>query len=138
MEMKKRGQISTEYLILLSFVTFLVLTALGIAFFYTGGIRDSLRSSQVESFSDKLISLAESVYYAGEPSTTTMKGYLPDGIQGITISGKDIIFNITTEGGTSVIAYSSNVNLTGTISPTSGVKRLQLTARDNDVLVAEG
>jgi uncharacterized protein (UPF0333 family) len=138
MKLKKKGQISTEYLILLSFVTFLVLTALGVAFFYAGGIRDSLRSSQIESFSDKITSLAEEVYYSGAPSTTTMKGYLPSGIEGIEISEKDIIFNVTTEGGTSVIAYSANVNMTGTISPTSGVKKIQLTARDNNVLITEG
>lgn len=134
----KRGQISTEYLILISFVTFVVLTALGVAFFYTGGVRDSLKFNQIESFSDKLISLAESVYYAGEPSKTTMKGYLPEGIQDITVSGKDIIFTVSAEGGTSVTAYSANVNLTGTISSSSGVKRILLTARDNDVLIEEG
>ena len=137
-EIYEKGQISTEYLILISFVTFVVLAALGVAFFYAGGIRDSLRSSQIESFSDKLNSLAESVYYSGEPSTTMMKGYLPSGIEGIVISGKDIIFNVTYEGGVSVTAYSANVNLNGTISPASGVKRIQLTARDNDVLIVEG
>lgn len=136
--MVKRGQVSIEYLMLISFVTFAVLTALGIAFFYAGGVRDSVKFNQVESFADRLISLAESVSYAGPPATTTMEGYLPQGVEAVELRDHFIIMNVTTDSGLNIVAFRSNVRLqNGTISPGAGTKVLRIVAFDEYVSVTE-
>ena len=143
----KRGQISVEYLIVIGFVVFIVISILGVAFFYASGIRDRIKTNQLENFANKIISSAESVYFAGEPSKVTITAYLPAGVQAIEIvydSGSEeylIIFDIETGSGISKIAYTSDVPLeTGSsiISISEGVKRLQITAVENEVSIVEG
>ena len=134
---KKRGQISTEYLMIVSFVVFFIIVVSGIAFFYASEIRETIKFRQIESFSNKTTSLAESVYFSGEPSRTTMTGYLPEGVVNIEISGNDIIYDVSAIGGEAKIAYSSSVALEGNITTNSGVKKLYLTARTNDVMISE-
>ena len=136
MKNKKKGQISTEYLIIVAFVLFLVLSALGIALFYSAEIKDSIRANQIESFANKVISLSESVFYSGEPARTTTTGYLPEGIDSIQILDNNIIFTYTTSNGQSVRSFTSNVNLTGTLSPSPGTKKVYINATENNVILS--
>jgi uncharacterized protein (UPF0333 family) len=136
MENQKRGQISTEYILVVSFVLFIVLSALGIALTYSSQINDTIKFNQIESFSQKITSQAESIFYAGEPSRTSVKAYLPEGINSITISDYYIIFNVSTSFGEGVAAYKSNVNLTGSISPNAGLRVIYLDATSNSVVIS--
>ena len=131
-----RGQISAEYLIVISFVLFIVLSVLGIALGYSSQIKDSIRFNQIESFSQKVVSQSESVFYAGEPSKTTVRAYLPEGINDISVIGYFIVFNVSTSSGNSVTAYRSNVNLTGDISENSGIRVIYLNATSNAVILS--
>jgi hypothetical protein len=132
---QRRGQISTEYIIVVSFVLFVVLSTLGIALFYSSQIKDTIKFNQIESFSQKVISQAESIYYAGDPSHTQTTGYLPVGINSIQILDYYIVYNVSTSSGNAVTAYKSNVNLTGSISPNSGMKKVYLNATQDNVVV---
>ncbi|MFH1803147.1 MAG: hypothetical protein ABH864_06910 [archaeon] len=134
---QKRGQISTEYIMVVSFVLFIVLSALGIAFTYSAQIKDTMKFNQIESFSTKVISQSESIFYAGEPSRTTLNAYLPEGINNITIMEYFIVFNVSTSSGESITAYRSNVNLTGSLSPNSGVKLVYLNATSSSVIISD-
>jgi uncharacterized protein (UPF0333 family) len=136
MQKTKRGQISTEYLIVVSFVLFIVLTALGIALAYSSQIKDTMKFSQIESFSTKVISQAESVFYSGEPARTTVSAYLPEGINEISIEDYFIVFNVSTKSGNSISSFRSNVNLTGSLSASSGVKRVYINATTNSVIIS--
>ena len=132
----KRGQISTEYLIVVGFVVFLVISMLGIALFYTSGIRDTIKHSQIEKFAEKFISSAESVFFAGEPSQKKFIGYLPSGVNSIQLNNKDVIINYTTSSGENFIAFKSAVPIEGTITATSGIKSFTLQAQlDKAVIV---
>lgn len=135
--MFKKGQISTEYLIVVGFVVFLVLGILGVAFFYTSITSDQIKISQVSSFMNKIISSAESVFYAGEPSKLTVTGYLPVGVNRLDITSTEIIVGITTGSGVTTMSFSSNVPLTGNISYTEGVKRLEILAQQDEVSITE-
>lgn len=134
--MQKRGQISTEYLIVVSFVLFVVLSALGVALFYSSQIKDILKFHQLDSFANKVTSLAESVFYAGAPSRTTTTGYLPEGVTNIQIEDNFIVFTIETSSGTSITSYRSNVNLTGSIGTNAGVHKIYLNATDTHVVIS--
>ncbi len=132
----KRGQISTEYMILIGFILFLVTSMIGMAFVYVLDIKDSVKFNQVEKFADKLISSAESVFYSGEPSKITINLYLPEGIENIQIINQDVVFTISSNSGQNIIAYESNVPIQGTISPNPGLKKIVLTANANSVVIS--
>ena len=137
MNSNKRGQISTEYLIVVGFISFLIITVLGIALFYSTQIRERIIFHQIESFAENVISSSESVFFAGEPSQATISAYLPKNVQGIDIIGKDLLFNISTDAGVANIAYSSKVEMEGTINSNEGVKTLTIVAQADKVTISE-
>lgn len=133
----KRGQISTEYLIVMAFVTFLIISTLGMGLFYSAQAKDKIKFNYLESFANKIISSAESVYYAGEPSKASVNAYLPSGVEGIDIFSNEIIFNITTSSGTTRISYPSNVPLEGSLSSSEGMKIIIVSALPDRVVLSE-
>lgn len=134
---KKRGQISTEYLIIVGFITFLVVGILAVALLYSSHIRDQIRFSHVANFADTLITSAESVYYAGEPSRIPIRPYMPAGVQSVVVNGTEVLFTLSTASGTTTLLYTSAVPLEGTFSYDEGVKRIVLIAQTDRVLITE-
>lgn len=137
MKIKNRGQISTEYLIVVGFVTFLIVSVLGLSLFYSSQIKDKIKFNQLENFANKVISSAEQVFYSGEPSKTTITAYLPSGVEGVAVLSNEIVFNITSSSGLSITSFQSDVPLSGTISSSEGVKRISITAETNRVVLQE-
>lgn len=129
----KKGQISTEYLIVVGFIVFVVLLILGAAFLYSSQIGDSMQTRQIEQFANKIISSAESVKYAGEPSKSTISVYLPSRVTGIQIIGKELVIDFTVSSGLNRVSYLSKVQMNGTILSTSGIKRIRITALQDSV-----
>ena len=132
----KHSQISFEYLIIIGFITFVIIGILGIALFYSGGIRDRIKITQMSDCANKIISTAESVFYSGSPSRATISCYLPEGIQEITVYDDAISFSLQTSTGDSVTEFSSNVQLYGSIMATPGLKKIILTAEENRVQIS--
>jgi uncharacterized protein (UPF0333 family) len=129
----KKGQISTEYLIVVGFIVFVVILILGAAFLYSSQISDSMKIRQIEQFANKVISSAESVKYAGEPSKSTISVYLPSSVTGIQIIGKEMVIDFTASSGQNRVSYLSKVQMNGTISSISGIKRIRISALQNSV-----
>jgi len=131
-----KAQSSLEYLITVGFVTLLVTSVILIAYFYTGIFQDKIKNNQINAFAGKLISSAESVFYAGEPSKTSLELYLPAGVNNITLSDTMLIVNYTTGATQAVRAFDSRVNITGSINRSPGIKKIILEAKSDHVEVS--
>jgi len=111
----KHSQISFEYLIIMGFVTFVIIGVLAIALFYSGGIRDRIKVTQMANCANKIISSAESVFYSGYPSKATITCYLPEGIQDILIDTfnykSDLVFVLQSSTGKTTTSFASNIEL---------------------------
>ncbi len=129
--MQRKSQIGMEYVIILGFVVIVIMTILGLAFFYSGGIKDRIRLTQVANFANKIISTSESVYYYGEPSKATISLYLPEGVKNITISENNLIISTQTSSGLEIRAFQSNVPIEGNITSAPGIKRIAVEAQQN-------
>ncbi|MFH1585156.1 MAG: hypothetical protein ABIB79_00125 [archaeon] len=140
---KKKGQVGIEYLIVVSFVTFAIVSTVILSFFYSAQIQDRIKLNQVENFAVQLTNSAESVFFAGEPSKTTVSLYLPEGVASIQVKcegGGDpfclvgesyfLMITVGTSSGEDVRAYESRVPINGTISPNPGTKKLILEAKE--------
>ncbi|MDP4040007.1 MAG: hypothetical protein Q8P57_05510 [Candidatus Pacearchaeota archaeon] len=138
---KRRGQVSVEYLIVVTFVTFLVIGVVGVALYYSTSLKESIKFYQLGGFAEKVISSAESVFYSGSPSKATITAYLPGGITGIEIMENQIVFTISTNNGEAITAYSSNVPITWVggqpISSSKGLKRIEIKAVSDAVEISE-
>lgn len=128
-----RGQISVEYLVVVGFIVFLIISVVAVAFFYTSGIKDRIRINQATDYANKIVSSAESVYYAGEPSKLTITAYLPVGVNEISVVENSIIISMTTNSGETTMAFSSNVPIDGNVSRGEGVKKIVVLAEEDRV-----
>ena len=135
--MKKRSQSGIEYMIIIGFVSVAITVVLLSAYFYIGMSKDKIRENQLEVFADKILSSAESVFYAGEPSQVTITVYVPSGITSITFSGTELIVTASTSAGQMKRAFSSKVNITGSINSGEGSKNLIIKAQPNTVIITQ-
>lgn len=135
--MKERGQISIEYLIVVGFISVLVIAIIGISYLYASGVRDQIKSSQIENFAEKIVAESERVYYAGEPSRTTITAYLPAGVDSISVQEQSIIISYQLNSGQSTNAFPSNVPISLSINADEGLKRISIVAQSDRVAVSQ-
>jgi len=134
--MEKRGkkaQVSFEYIVIMGFVTIVIIMILGISLIYSSGIKDRIKMIQVNNFGNKIVSSAESVFYSGEPSKITIKTYLPENIETIVISNNNIIISLYLSTGFTKIAFQSEVPIEGIITPSYGLKNVEISSDENKI-----
>jgi len=134
--MIKKSQSGVEYLIIIGFVTLAITTVLILAYFYVGISKDKINENQIEALANKIISSSESVFFAGQPSQTTITVFIPSNINSIEIQNTELIITATTSTGTSKRAFPSKVPLQGTIPITEGSKTLLIKALENNVEIS--
>ena len=130
---KRFAQVSMEYLIIMGFVTMIIIVILGIALTYSGSIQDNIKVTQVNNFANKIIASAESVFYYGEPSKSSISVYLPEGVKEIQIAENTIFISLTTSSGLNKIGFSSEVPINGSLTISPGIKRIEISADDEQV-----
>lgn len=137
----KKAQSSMEFLILTGFLTFVIIGILAIGYFYSGTINDRIKSSQVESFANKITSTSETVFYAGEPSRATISAHLPDGVEEIEFIDNAIVITYYLTSGQNKISFSSNVptveNTDSPITSTSGIKSIVIAANSTHAVISQ-
>lgn len=132
----KRGQASVEYVVLVGFITFVIIGILSLALIYTGSVRDSIRMNQIISYSNKVISSAESVFYAGAPSKITIAVHLPEGIETLEIVDDNLVFTVHTSTGLSRVAFQSSVPISGSLDNSQGLRKIQILAQAGSVVLS--
>ncbi len=121
---------------LLVFTIFVVIAVISIAFFYSGTIKGKIKETQINNFANKIISTAESVYYSGSPSKATISCYLPEGVREIIITNSELIIKFGTSSGENIIGFSSRVPISGTLSSSQGLKKIQIEAQADNVVIS--
>ncbi len=132
----QRAQVSFEYIVIMGFVTFIIIGILGVSFLYSNSIKDRIKMIQVNNFGNKVVSSAESVFYAGEPSKITIKGYLPEGVEEVDIQDDYIFISIQLSSGFTKISFSSEVPIQGSITNSPGVKNVEIEAQEDVVVIS--
>jgi len=132
-----KAQSSLEYMLLIGFVTLAISVVLITAYFYINFSKDRIKENQVENFSGKIISSAESVFFSGEPSQTTITIYIPSGVEDINFNAKELEITYITSSGTNKVSFSSRVDLSGEINKLEGTKILIIKALENEVLITQ-
>ena len=136
MLVKKRAQAGVEYMIIIGFVTFAVMSILVIATLYSGLIKDKIKINQLEKFSMQVINHAESVFFAGEPSSATVRLFLPQGVSEIQVDPGGLLVTVATSTGDNVLFFNSRVPLEGSISVGEGIRTIKIEAKSDHVLIS--
>jgi len=133
----RKGQVGIEYMVVVGFVSFAIIAVISLAFVYSGEIKDSIRLNQVESFAGQLVNSAEAVFFAGEPSKSTIKLYLPDGVESIEINSNSVFITTRVSGALNKRAFDSKVPMQGSISSGEGLKKLSIEAFSDYVSITQ-
>ena len=131
-----KGQISVEYLLVIGFVAIITIPLIILYYKFTTDASDEIITSQINQIARKIVDSAESVYFLGSPSQTTIKVYIPNKIKGASLDNKEVVFNVTTRAGISEIVQVSSVDLTGDLPITPGIYSIILKARESDVEIS--
>ena len=118
----KRGQVSVEFITIFGFVFLMTIPLIVIFFDQTGSVQDAIAGNHLRNIAIKVTDKAETMYYLGEPSRTTVKTQFPERIEYINITSRIIIFGYrTAKNNLQEILSVSQVNLTGNISTNPGI-----------------
>ncbi|MFH1711595.1 MAG: hypothetical protein ABH840_04750 [Nanoarchaeota archaeon] len=134
--MRKKSQVGMEYMIIIGFVTFIVITTLGIALYYSSGIRDRIMVIQMSNCAKEIISSAESVFYQGNPSKATILCYLPENINQIEIIENSLVFTYQSDSGISRTSFSSKVPISGSLPAFSGTRKIKIFAEEGSASIS--
>ena len=127
--MSKKAQAGIEYLIIIAFVVFALISILGVAFYYSGSIQDKIKLTQVTDCANKIISASESVFYSGSPSKATISCYLPESTNEVSISDNSLVIGFESSSGVLRSSFSSNVPITNSGSiKFSGFRKIKVMA----------
>ena len=134
---KKEAQISVEYMVLIGFVTVITIPLILIYYNFNQESSGEISSTQINQVAKKIVDAAESVYYLGEPSQTTIKINNPDNIWLVNLSaGYEIVYKIRTSAGISDIVHNSAVNITGVLPSDPGAYTITVKAVSDHVEVS--
>ncbi|MEK6876404.1 MAG: hypothetical protein AABX63_03265 [Nanoarchaeota archaeon] len=131
---KKEAQISVEYMVIIGFVTIITIPLIIIYYTFTQESNEEITSSQISQISKKIVDAAESVYFIGEPSQTTMRVNIPDNVLLANLSsGKEVVFRIRSGTGESDIVQTTSVNISGSLPINKGTYLVTIKAMPNYV-----
>ncbi len=123
-----KAQISMEYMIIVGFVAVITIPLIVIYYTYSSDTNEQITANQVDQIAKKIVDAAESVYYLGEPSQTTVKVYMPNNVIEAAVANREILFRVKAKSGVSDIEQISSVDMSGTLPTTQGIHFIRVKA----------
>ena len=131
------AQVSVEYMMLIGFTTIITIPLIIIYQSFIQESNENISSTQINQVARNIVDSAESVYYLGEPSQTTLKVNMPANVALANLSSsQEIVFKIRTSLGMSDIVQKSAVNISGSLPIKEGAYTITIKAKSNYVEVS--
>lgn len=117
----RKAQVSMEYMILVGFLVVITIPLILVYNTQYKGTSQQIISNQADQIGQKIIDTAESIYYLGQPSKTTIKVYMPQQVNDTLIMNNSLVFYVLSSGGASEVVKMSNVPIQGTLKSSAGM-----------------
>lgn len=150
MQRTKRSQSSLEYLLVVALTFAIIVPTTYLFYNYSKESSQEITDAQVTRLGKSIVDTAETIFYSGEGSKTILEFNIPDNIGSVVIiDGREVVFNVTSNFGTSEIVFFSPVNMTTINSScnanicsmpelaSSGLKKLKIEAISKDTVKLE-
>lgn len=143
-KVKNKAQIGMEYMTIVVFLTVIIVPLILLYYTQYEGTNEQIRGNQADQIARKVIDAAETVYYLGAPSKTTVKVYIPQQIENITVGNndndvgnndKELVFFMRTRQGIDEVVRMSSVNINGSISGSFGIKYITVESKGDYVQI---
>jgi len=101
-------------------------------------IKSDIAASHATQVARKIADKAEEMYYQGEPSRTTIRVSIPQGVESIEFQNKEVIINYKTPDNIiQQIIQITPVNITGNISSAKGIHFIEIKSEGEYILVSD-
>ena len=108
-----KAQSSLEYMLIVALTFAIIIPATYIFYSYSKDSSQQITDAQITKLGTNIVDTAEKIFYSGLGSKTIVDMNIPDGVTAaVLIDGKELVFNLTSEAGTSEIVFFSSVNMT--------------------------
>jgi len=108
-----KAQSSLEYLLVVALTFAIIVPTTYLFYNYSKESSQQITDSQITKLGRGIVDSAETMFYSGKGSKTTLDVNVPDNIaSAVIIDGRELVFNVTTSSGSSEIVFFSSVNLT--------------------------
>ena len=144
------SQSSLEYLLVVALTFAIIVPTTYLFYSYSRESSQEIADAQVAKLGKSIIDTAETIFYSGQGSKTTLELNIPDNVGSVTIiDGRELVFNITTNFGVSEAVFFSSANITTSGSScnanvcsmpelaSSGLKKLKIEAISKDSVKLE-
>ena len=143
-----KGQSSLEYLLIVALTFAIIIPTTYLFYNYSRQSTQEITDAQITKLGRSIVDTAESIFYSGQGSKTTLELNVPDNVLGASIiDGRELVFNISSDMGTSEIVFFSSVNITAAACSgnacsldqlaSSGLKKVKLSAQSKDSVTIE-
>ena len=135
---KMKGQVATEYLVIVAFIVVILVPVTIIYIKYTGSTQDVVGGAKTSYIAKEISKAANEVYSYGIDSQKKISVSFPENVQSVSFSGNELLFTIIdSKGGVSEVVEVADVNFKSTTLPvTSGQKDLIVKAVNDNGKVA--
>ena len=107
------SQSSLEYILVVALTFAIIMPTTYLFYNYSKESSQKITDAQVTSIGRSIVDSAETMFYSGQGSKTTLDINVPDNVAGaVIIDGRELVLNITTSFGVSEIVFFSTVNIT--------------------------
>jgi predicted permease len=129
----KKGQPSTEILIIIGFFLLILIPLIFYAFSRKNLAEDDLATQKAEIAAQRLASSINSIGYLGGGSAIIQEIELPESFKQINVNGKDVVIKINSAIGEKQIVRSTFFNLSGDLSNITkgGRYRIEISSEGN-------
>ena len=123
---ERKGQVATEYLVIVGFILIILIPITIIYFKYTGSTSDVVGQTKTKYLAGEIVKAANDVYSFGQDSQKKIKLSFPDGLVSVTLDRREIIFKYKdSKGRENEIVEVADVEFASTTFPVSaGQKEL--------------
>ena len=138
------SQSSLEYLLVVALTFAIIIPTTYLFYNYSKESSQKITDAQATSIGRSIVDSAQTMFYSGQGSKTTLDINVPDNVAGaVIIDGRELVLNITTISGVSEIVFFSTVNITTSSGCTanicnisrlanSGLKKVKVEAIDKN------
>lgn len=144
-----RAQVSLEYLLVIGIAFVIIVPATYLFFNFSLESGEEIDFFNLEETGRTIVDTAETLYYTGIGSKTTLRVTIPDDLDNVSIiDQRELVFGVDSQVGYNEIVFISQVNITSEAGcglgscpvpglDIQGVKRIQLIANTSEVLIRE-
>lgn len=134
----KKSQFSMEYLLMMGFTFMLLIPTIILFAQQQNNIESDMSASQATQIARKIADKSEEMYYQGEPSRTTLKVFIPNGVENITFDNMTIIVYFKdSDGVIHDIVQEAPVTINGTIGNSNGLHVIEIRSMGDYIFINE-